>query len=119
MTGDTFEAYIARKLAPIYGPRVWTTNSSGRISGDGDVKAGPWLIDGKGTRKSSLTIKTQDWQKLCHQAWSHRREPLLVHWAGDTAVATLSLDLLAEILEHTTHPILGPSSTDEEKTYAT
>lgn len=99
MKGRDLEAYVVRILSAVY-PDARQSNNSGAVSANGDVLAGPWLIDCKGTSVgTSCTVKKTDYEKSRREAWHHRKEPLFIRSNCEgTALASMELTLLAEIL---------------------
>lgn len=98
MKDRDLEAYVVRVLSVVY-PDARLTNSSGAVSANGDVLAGPWLIDAKGTDGTGFHVTQRDFTKSRHEAWHHRREVLFVRSTDKETVAVLDLLLLTEILE--------------------
>lgn len=98
MKDRDLEAHVVRLLSAVY-LDARQTNNSGAVSANGDVLAGPWLVDAKGSDKSGFNVTAHDLRKTRTEAWRHRREPLFVRSNGEHAVlACLGLDLLVEIL---------------------
>ena len=100
MTDRDLEAYVVRLLSAVY-PDARQTNNSGAVSANGDVLAGPWLADAKGTEKGTgFNITQRDFVKSRREAWHHRREVLFVrsNCANEVLVA-LDLTLFVELMQ--------------------
>ena len=98
MKDRELEAYVTRVLSTVY-PDARQTNNSGAVSANGDVLAGPWLIECKGTSRQSIHLSHEHIAKSEKQAWRQRREWLMVHSnvCGDTLV-TMDFHLFVEII---------------------
>lgn len=110
MLGRALERFIVGKFTTLF-PGTKATNNSGAVSGNGDVIAGPWQIECKGTHRVNIQIKADDWDKARRQAWRHKREPVIIHSARDNlTLATIDLETFLELLQRS--PLL--SAHDEE-----